>query len=301
MCTGSIKGVERHAVCAGCRKTPALWARVLFISCTEIGYFRTACCFLATACYDVSMLIVANWKAYVESTQKAKALFAAAKRLSANPGIEIVLAPPAPYIGLLAPGNKTRVAFAAQDVSISTGGAQTGEVTANLLADMGVTYAILGHSERRAHGETDAIVTEKVQHALAHGITPILCIGEAERDSEAHYLKFIRSQIQTVFSVLSSKERLSIVVAYEPIWAIGKSASEAITPADLAEMVLYIRKVLTDFIPGKGGAQVRVIYGGSAEPANVRVLAGASGVDGFLPGHASVDVATFNALVKAVL
>ncbi len=125
---------------------------------------------------------------------------------------------------------KSKAALAAQDLSLSTGGAATGEVTANMLAGFGVAYAILGHSERRTNGETDEMVLEKVRHALAQGITPILCVGERERDADAQYLTFVRRQLSAIFKELSPKERLMVVVAYEPIWAIGKSAAEAITP-----------------------------------------------------------------------
>ncbi len=246
------------------------------------------------------MLIVANWKAYVQSPVKAKQLVASAKRLATHADTEIVLAAPAPYLGLLAPGNRSRVAFAAQDLSVSTGGAATGEITAALLSGLGVTYAILGHSERRALGETDEIVSEKVRHALANKITPIVCVGEKERDIDAKYLTTLRAQIAAVFSPLSQKERMQTVIAYEPIWAIGKTAAEAITPSDLSEMILYIRKVLGDYIPGKGVSKVRIIYGGSVEPSNARALASGTGIDGFLPGHSSVDSDMFTALVKAV-
>lgn len=242
------------------------------------------------------MLIVANWKAYVESKQKAKALFASAKRLSGTKGMEIVLAPAAPYLGLLAPANRSKVAFAAQDISDTTGGAATGEVTAAACADIGVKYVIVGHSERRARGENDALIAHKAQHALAHGLTPILCVGERARDADAQYLSFIRSQITSVFSILTAQERLQMVVAYEPIWAIGHSAAEAITPSDLTEMILYIRKVLAEQVAGN----IRVLYGGSVEPGNARDLAGGSGIDGFLVGHASTDPKEFTALVKAV-
>lgn len=246
------------------------------------------------------MLIVANWKAYVESKQKAKLLFASAKRLAGKKGIQIVLAPAAPYIGLLAPGNRSKVAFAAQDISDSTGGAATGENTAAAYADLGTQYAIIGHSERRALGESDALVASKAQHALAHGMIPILCVGERERDAEAHYLAFIRGQITSVFSILTPQERLQVVVAYEPIWAIGHTAAEAITPADLTEMILYIRKVLGEQVPGEASRAIKVLYGGSVEPGNARSLAGGSGIDGFLVGHASTDAKEFTALVKAV-
>ncbi len=245
------------------------------------------------------MLIVSNWKAYVESAAKAKKLYASAKTLAGRGIHEIVVAPSAPYIGLLT-APRSKVGLAAQDVSLSTGGAQTGEVTAAALADLDVSYVIVGHSERRARGERNADIAQKVQHVLAHGMTPILCIGEASRDSEAQYLKLIREELSAVFSILSPKERLQIVIAYEPIWAIGKSADEAITTADLTEMVLYIRKILSDFIPGRASAKVRIIYGGSTEAANARTLASGTGIEGFLVGHASVDVATFTALVKSV-
>jgi triosephosphate isomerase len=248
------------------------------------------------------MLIVGNWKAYVESKAKAKALYASAKRLNAKGDHEIVVAPPLPYIGMLAPAKVSAAGsgLAAQDVSITVGGAETGEVTAGLLKELGVSYVIVGHSERRTRGETDEIVVEKARHALAHGMTPIVCIGETERDPEAQYLKKIRYQVSAAFASLSAKERLSVVIAYEPIWAIGKTDSEAIRPSDLGEMVLYIRKVLADFMPGRANQKVRILYGGSVDADDARPLAAGTGIDGFLVGRASTDVAGFSALVKAV-
>lgn len=249
------------------------------------------------------MLIVANWKAYVEQLTKAKALVASAKRLATKKEVQIVLAPPAPYLGMFLNGKglkKELVQFASQDISDSTGGAVTGEVTAAVLAELGVTYSILGHSERRALGENDALIASKIQHAFAHGITPIVCIGERERDPEAQYLQFLRSQLAAVFGPLEQKDRMRIVLAYEPIWAIGKSATESIAPHDLNEMVLYIRKLLAEYLPGRGAEKVTILYGGSVEPGNIRDLAAGGQVDGFLIGHASVEVPTFSALVKAV-
>lgn len=245
------------------------------------------------------MLIIANWKAYIESPAKAKALFAGATRLASKGDHEIVIAPAAPYIGMFT-GAKSLVRLGAQDVSCSTGGAATGEIAAGLLASLGVSYVLVGHSERRALGETDEMVTEKVQHVLAHGMTPVVCIGERERDTDAQYLTVVRRQIGSVMSALSPKERLALIIAYEPVWAIGKTDADAITPPDLAEMVLYIRKILSDYIPGRANAKVPVIYGGSAEPGNARSLGSGTGIEGFLVGHASADALTFAALVKAV-
>jgi triosephosphate isomerase len=247
------------------------------------------------------MLIVANWKAYVVSEEKAKKLFALAKRLAKQARIKIVLAPSSPYLGLFASTKKSKVELCAQDVSEVTGGAQTGEVPAQLLAGMGVGYVLVGHSERRARGETLEIVAEKLQRATAQGLTPILCIGEKERDSEAAYLPLLRQQIASALEPLSQKERMSVIIAYEPIWAIGKSSAEAITPPDLEEMVLYIRKVLGSLVPGRANARIPVLYGGSAEAADVRLLASGTGIDGFLVGHASADPVMFTELIKALV
>jgi len=245
------------------------------------------------------MLIVGNWKTYVRTREKAKKLLAVAKRLAVGRKISIVIAPPAPYLGLLA-GSRGNVALASQDISDTLDTIETGEITAPLLKELGVKYAIIGHSERRARGESDERINQKLKRALVHGITPILCVGERERDAEAHYLSFVRGQLTSAFKGLSAKESLEVVVAYEPVWAIGKTDQDAIQSHDLNEMVLYIRKILGDFIPGKGASKVKIIYGGSVEPENARALAGGGGVDGFLPGHASVDPAMFAGIVKAL-
>jgi triosephosphate isomerase len=244
------------------------------------------------------MLIVANWKAYVEDLKKAKKLFLVSKRLARTTRSHIVLAPPAPLLGALAVHNKSKVAFAAQDISITTGGAVTGEITAAAYTATGATYAIIGHSERRAMGDTDSIIAEKLVRALAHGLIPILCIGEQERDGEGRYLAFIREKLTVALAALAQKERSKVIIAYEPLWAIGKTAAFAIGPNDLAEMTLYIRKVLAELLPGKSSTHSLVLYGGSVEPNNIRDLAASSSVDGFLIGHASVDPITFTLLVK---
>lgn len=244
------------------------------------------------------MLVVANWKAYVENLEKAERLVALSKRLSRAADNLIVLAPPAPFLGTFALKNKSKVAFSAQDVSKTPGGAVTGEATAQTYLSAGASYAIVGHSERRAAGDTDALVAQKLALSLSHGLVPILCVGERARDGEGRYLSFIREELTVALESLMPKERGKVIVAYEPIWAIGKTAADAIASDDLAEMVLYIRKVLAELVPGKRGERFLVLYGGSVEPENVRTLAENSGIDGFLIGHASVDVHAFGALVK---
>lgn len=243
------------------------------------------------------MLIVANWKAYIEDLAKAKKLLGVSRRLARATGFDIVLAPSAPLLGALAK-RKSAVAFAAQDLSATHGGATTGEVTARSYAAAGATYAIIGHSERRAGGDTDAVVAEKLSRALAQGLTPILCVGEQERDGEGRYLASVREELTVALDPLAPKERTKVVIAYEPLWAIGKTTAEAIAPMELAEMVLYLRKVLAELLPGKSADRSLVLYGGSVELNNVRDLAASSGVDGFLIGHASTDPHSFSLLVR---
>lgn len=244
------------------------------------------------------MLIVANWKAYVEDFARAQKLFALGKRLARATRHTIVLAPPSPFFGAFARRKKSKIAFAAQDISATTGGASTGEVTAGMYAAAGAAYAIVGHSERRARGDTDAVIAEKLTRACAHTLTPILCVGERERDHEGRYLSSIREELTAALTALPPKERTRVIVVYEPLWAIGKAASSAIESNDLAEMTLYIRKVLAELLPGKSASRALVLYGGSVEPGNIRALAAGSGVDGFLIGHASVDPSLFSLMVR---
>ncbi len=248
------------------------------------------------------MFIAANWKAYVETAEQAKKLFAVSKRLATRfeGQHEILLAPPAPFLGMLAHSNRSSVLFSAQDVSAGVSGAHTGQYTAAMVRSAGATYAIIGHSELRASDDTNDIVMQKMQHSIGQDLTPILCVGEHSRDESAQYLSFVREEILSALTPLSNKDRTRVVLAYEPIWAIGKTAEESITPTDLTEMILYLRKVLSDILPGTASKRARILYGGSVEPDNARVLASGTGIDGFLIGHAATQPETFQALVRAL-
>jgi triosephosphate isomerase len=167
-----------------------------------------------------------------------------------------------------------------------------------MLRSLGATYTLIGHSERRAAGEGREIIAQKVAHALTEGLTPILCVGEKERDSEGYYLTELRADLVSAFEPLAPKVRAGVIVAYEPAWAINKG-DQSIPANDLTEMVLYIRKVLAELSSTKN-TSTTILYGASVESENIRDLAGGSGVDGFLVGHASVDPTMFAALVKAL-
>ena len=247
------------------------------------------------------MIIIANWKAKVETFADAKKLVTASKRLAEKGAHTIVIAPPAPYLGLLSltsPSKKLR--FASQDITATNGGSQTGEVTGQMISSTKASYVIIGHSERRALGDTDEVVLLKTKKALASKLTPVVCIGETKRDEEAQYLSHLRSQIDVVYAGLQSKERGAIILAYEPVWAIGKSASEGITPDDLIEMIRYIRKILASYLPVKKVEDTSILYGGAVEATNARALATGTGISGVLVGHASTDAKSFTALVKAL-
>ncbi len=248
------------------------------------------------------MFIVANWKAYVETAQRAKKLFVVSKRLASRYAgqHEILLAPPSPFLGMLAYANHSKVLFCVQDVSVDASGAHTGEVTAGAAHSAGASYAIVGHSERRAAGDTNEIVAQKMQHSIGQGLIPILCVGEHERNEDAQYLSFVREEILSALTLLSHKDRAKVILAYEPIWAIGKTASEAITSSDLTEMILYLRKVLSDVLSGNASKRTCILYGGSVEPDNARMLAEGTGIDGFLIGHAATQPESFQALVKVL-
>lgn len=245
------------------------------------------------------MIIVANWKAKVSDLKKAKNLISVSKRIAQTKGNRVIVAPPAPFLGILAQ-TKSKIAFSGQDISETDGGAQTGEVTGAMLKASGARYVIIGHSERRALGETDAVVARKVQKAHAVGLTPIVCIGEKQRDAEAQYLHKVRSQLEAVYSATNKKGAENIILAYEPVWAIGKSAKDAITPDDLIEMVRYIRKVVGQCASKKIAETTDILYGGAVEDANARSLTKSTGVSGVLVGHASTEPKSFAALAKAL-
>jgi triosephosphate isomerase len=157
----------------------------------------------------------------------------------------------------------------------------------------------LGHSERRrsleqgGSGETDQIVNTKLKSALKHGITPIVCIGEPKREVDGSHLRFIRNQIKNSLSGLPSSQLALVVIAYEPIWAIGGRANTAITGHELHQVSLYIRKVLAELWRPAIADEVRILYGGSVKPQNAFDLAKNGNMDGFLVGGASLEADSF--------
>lgn len=245
-------------------------------------------------------LVVANWKMNPGTHTEASLLFRGiAKKTAKLKNVQTVVCPPFVFLDKLSAnysGNK--ILFGGQDLFYEEKGAYTGEVSASQLYSIGADYSIIGHSERRELGETDKEVQAKIKIALSHKLIPIVCIGESERDTHGKYLHFLRHQIVTAFKKLKQNEIHKVVIAYEPIWAIGKTGKDAITPQKLHETVLYIRRVLRETYTAKISEKVTILYGGSVKPENTEELIKDGEVQGFLVGGASLDADAFGAILE---
>jgi triosephosphate isomerase len=212
--------------------------------------------------------------------------------------IDLLLCPPATLLAaasaIVAPAH---VLLGGQDCHTQTSGAHTGDISATMLADAGATYVIVGHSERRAdHGESDALVRAKAIAALNAGLTPIICVGETRQQREAGEAEaIVGGQIAGSVPADIAPER--IVLAYEPIWAIGTGLTP--TPQDVAQMHGFARKRLDALLGAGKAAQLRILYGGSVKPSNAKELMSVAEVDGALVGGASLLASDFLAIGAA--
>jgi triosephosphate isomerase (TIM) len=246
-------------------------------------------------------LIVGNWKmnppTLIEAQKIARKVKRIAPLLSTT---ETVICPPFPYI--IACSSKKELAHfhvGAQSVSVQTeSGPHTGEVSASMLTDIGVEYVIVGHSEQRGRGEDNKTVSEKVHAVLGAGMTPIVCVGEVVRDDAGTYLEILKSQIKESLAGIAPKYAHKIILAYEPIWAIG--AEVPMNNADIYESSLFVKKVFSDIFGPDAGLKVRVLYGGSVNYRNAPDIITLGRVNGLLVGRESVNAPGFVALLKAV-
>jgi len=244
-------------------------------------------------------VIAGNWKMF-KTISETKAFFSSFLPLvSGVSHCEIVVAPP--FVSLAAASAAavgSRVAISAQDVYWKKEGAFTGEVSIPMLRDVGCTHTIVGHSERRQFfGETDETVNEKARAAVVGGLQPIVCVGEtlAERDA-GKAAEVVRRQVRQGLAQLTESDLSPMIVAYEPVWAIGTGRTA--TPETAAEMHGEIRRTIGEIWGAKAAAAMRILYGGSVKPDNIQELMRREDIDGALVGGASLDPTSFAAIVK---
>jgi triosephosphate isomerase len=193
---------------------------------------------------------------------------------------------------------ETNIRLGAQDLSEHTSGAYTGEISAGMLRELYVRYVIVGHSERRMHfKEDDEMINRKTKAALAAEIKPIVCVGETLPEREANqWKKVIENHVTTALAGLTEKDLADVVLAYEPVWAIG--TGKTATPEQAEEVHQFIRKHLGKLFTNAAAQRVRIQYGGSVKPENARELLSKPDIDGALVGGASLDARGFTAIIK---
>ena len=247
-------------------------------------------------------ILIANWKNYPNSFSGAKALLGQLSRdRRSYKKLSLFIAPPLPYLESVALKSKGFARLAVQDISNISVGTHTGRITPDILKSFGVGLAILGHSEQRALGETDALVSEKVRVALRSGITPLVCVGESSRDQDGKHFEFLREQLKLSLASISQKALATkLAIAYEPVWAVGKDAISAIGQADLSESTIFIKKVLNDMFGRKVADRIPILYGGSVEPNNAKILFIKTGIRGYLIGRASLSAKNFKAIAVSL-
>lgn len=247
-------------------------------------------------------LVVGNWKMNPQTLEEAKKTYGDIKRKVSNfEKTEVYMCVPYIYIHELWKTDKKQVLpLGAQNVYAETAGAFTGEIGPVMLREVGASIVILGHSERRMRGEMDEDINKKVLLSLKEGLRVIVCVGEKARDSEGEYLSFIKEQLRSALSGVSNKDLERIVIAYEPVWAIGKSDAEAMKGRDVHEMVIFIKKALGDMYSVEDVSSVKVLYGGSVSALNTADIVGQGYVDGLLVGRQSLFAQGFLEIISIV-
>jgi triosephosphate isomerase len=243
-------------------------------------------------------VIAGNWKMY-KTQPETRAFFAAFHPLVAGVNdCDIVIAPPFTDIPAAVESAKgTQIGIAAQDVFWEKEGAFTGQISTGMLVEAGCRYVIVGHSERRQFfGDTNETVCRKVRAVLAAGLTPIVCLGEMLADRETgNAEKVIERQFQGSVGALTGEEFSRILIAYEPVWAIGTGRTA--TPEIAAGVHKFVRRCAAEF-SAKHASELRILYGGSVKPDNIQGLMAQEELDGALVGGASLDARSFASIVK---
>ena len=248
------------------------------------------------------MLIAGNWKMNTDADGAAALATEVAQAVSSFGDVRVAVCPPLVSLSVvhvaLAVSN-THVTLGAQNMYFEDTGAYTGEVSATMLKSVGCSYVIIGHSERRQYfGETDKSVNRKTLKAMEYGLTPIVCVGETLEERDAgHEREVVRRQVVEALKGISLTDADQLVIAYEPVWAIGTGRTA--TPEQAQEIHQFIRTLLNDQFGGDMGSSIHILYGGSMKPGNAPELLGQPDVDGGLIGGASLKAEDFAGIVKA--
>ena len=255
-----------------------------------------------TVCYTGKVMrpgkiIIGNWKMNPLIQKEAEKLFrAVAKNIPALKKTEVVICPPFIYLAQLKKFSR-KISLGSQDAFWGDTGAFTGEISADMLYNLGIRYAILGHSERRSL-EDNVVINKKVKSALSAGLRPILCVGESARDADHGYFNLVKEQLIGCLRGVSKNSVGKVIIAYEPVWAISSTPGRRdALPEDSHEMSIFIRKVLSDQF-GRDASGVKIIYGGSANERDAAEFLSRGGVDGLLVGRASLSTEKFSKIIK---
>ena len=243
-------------------------------------------------------IIAGNWKMNKTSAEAVKFIEEIKESVSGTDVEAVICAPFTSLKDLRKAAEGTNIKIGAQNMHYEESGAYTGEISASMLSEIGVDYVIIGHSERRQYfNETDATVNKKIKKAFESDITPIFCVGETLEERETDKTKeIVKAQIEKGLEGLSKENAKKLVVAYEPIWAIGtgKTASSE----DANEVIAYIREIIKGIYSEEISEEVRIQYGGSVKPSNVEEIMNESDIEGALVGGASLEAKDFTELVN---
>ncbi len=241
-------------------------------------------------------ILAGNWKMHPQSFTEAKKLFAGIEKAAKTASkVEVIVAPPYVYLGRLAAEN---VSLAGQDIFHDGEGSFTGEVSGPMIEDAKAKYVIIGHSELRKLGDTNFDVSKKIKAALNTDLVPIVCFGEETRSDDGHHLDFLRTQIQQSFTGITKKDIEKMIIAYEPVWAIG--AEQAMSANDVHEMSLFIKKVLREQWKGIKVESIPLLYGGSVDENNAGTIVQQGEVQGLLVGRQSLTVDSFKSIISTL-
>lgn len=245
------------------------------------------------------MLIVANWKMNPESLEMAKNKAMEMKKKIKQTNAKIVICPPFIYLHEISNIflRSRKFFLGAQDLFVGTGAAHTGEVSGEMLKSTGVQYVIVGHSEKRAITDTDEMVHEKILRALENNLKVIICVGEKVRMDNAEYFHEVKDQLMSALNKLPKKSIKNIIIAYEPVWAIGRPEKEAMQGGQIHEMHIFIKRVLKDILKLKE-VKIPILYGGSVTKNNAKEIVEHGKIDGLLIGRESLKIENFAELIN---